>query len=136
MEETNDKGGEGRILFGINNPSTLLIRAKVRCNFMVYNVPVEYNDDFNGKNTWYIFPQQISQGWYEINRLLNNRGKTIEDMCQEYSDNNRDKQLTMDLEIEFIDELENPRKLPSRKHYFAFNDWRWIPVLTKKDDWA
>ena len=136
MEGTNDKGGAGRILFGINNSqSTLMLRAKIKCNFKVYNVPVEYSDDFNGVDTWYVFPQQISQGWYEIEPMLKKNGKTIEDMCQEYSENNRKQQLTMDLEIVFRDELKKERILALRRHYFAFNDWKWIPVLTKKDDW-
>lgn len=136
MEGSNDKGGSGRILFGINNPSILMLRAKIKCNFKVYNVPVEYSDDFNGVNTWYVFPQQISQGSYEIEPMLIKNGKTIEDMCREYGETNREQQLTMDLEIIFRDELNNERILPSRKVYFAFNDWRWVPVLTKKDDWV
>lgn len=135
MEGTNDKGGAGIILFGINNSSTLLMRAKVRCNFKVYNVLVEDDDAFNGIETWYIFPQQTTQGSYIIEQLLKKRGKTVENMCQEYTDGNRGQQLTMDLEIEFRDESGNERKLPSRKHYFAFNDWRWIPLITKRDEW-
>ena len=135
MEGIGDKGKKGRILFRITNPSTLMLRAKVWCNFQVYGSPVEYSEDFNGKNTWYIFPGQMSQGWYEIESLLNKKGKTVEQMINEYSDENRNQQLTMDLKLEFRDELDNRRMLPSRRHYFAFNDWRWIPELTVKGDW-
>lgn len=125
----------GRTLFGFTNPTSLVVKAKVWCNFQIYSDPVEYNDDFNGINTWYVFPQQYSQGWFEIGRLLEQKGKSIDNMIAEASPNNRDTQLTIDLKIEFRDERGESRELPSRKHYFAFKDWCWIPILTAKDDW-
>lgn len=130
-----DKGKAGRIIFRITNPSTLIIRAKVWCEIKVYGTSVIANDDFNGTNTWLVFPQQTSQGWYEIAPLLEQQGKTPQQMIQEYSSGNRRTQLTLDLTIEFRDELGNRRRLPTRKHYFAFNEWRWIPVLTERDEW-
>ena len=135
MEGIGDKGKKGRILFRISNPSTLMLRAKVWCNFQVYGNPVDYSDDFNGKNIWYIFPGQTSQGWYEIETLLTKKGKTVDQMMNEYTDENRTHQLTLDLKIEFRDEMDNKRELPTRRHYFAFNDWFWIPELTVKEDW-
>ncbi len=130
-----DKGKADRIIFRINNPSTLIIRAKIWCEIKVYGTPVIINDDFNGTNIWLVFPQQTSQGWYEIKPLLEQQGKTPQQMIQEYSPGNRRNQLTLDLTIEFRDELGNRRKLPTKKHYFAFNEWRWIPVLTGSNVW-
>jgi len=39
-----------------------MVRSKVRCNFMVHGVRVDYHDSFNGKETWYLYPGQASQG--------------------------------------------------------------------------
>jgi hypothetical protein len=128
----NDRG---RTLFLVGNPSTLMLRAKVWCNIQLYNQSVDMSDDYNGKNTWYIFPQQIGQGWFEIADIIAKKGKTIEVMIDETTDANYGKQLTMDLEIEFRNELEIRRRLPLRRHYFDFKDWQWIPHLSKKDDW-
>jgi hypothetical protein len=128
----NDRG---RTIFLVGNPSTLMFRAKVWCNLQLYGQPVEINDDYNGQNTWYIFPQQISQGWFEIADILAKKGKTIEEIINETTEANYGKQLTMDLEIEFRNELEIRRRLPLRRNYFDFKDWQWIPDLSKKDDW-
>jgi len=128
----NDRG---RTMFLVGNPSTLMLRAKVWCHLQLYGQSVEIGDDYNGQNTWYIFPQQISQGWFEISDILAKKGKTIEAMIDEVTDANDSKQLTMDLEIEFRNELEIQRRLPLRRHYFDFKDWQWIPHLSKKDDW-
>src|SRR5271157_3368933 len=128
----NDRG---RTIFLVGNPSTLIFRAKVWCNFQLDGESVDINDDYNGQNTWYIFPQQISQGWFEIADILAKKGKTIEEIINETTEANYGKQLTMDLEIEFRNELEIRRRLPLRRHYFDFKDWQWIPHLSKKDDW-
>jgi hypothetical protein len=135
MEGINDVGGAGRILFQIHNPSTLIIRAKVWCEFKVYGSRVISTDDLNGNNTWICFPNQMSQGWYEIASLIAQQGKTVQQMIAEYNDNNRSRQLTLECTVEFRDELGNRRRLPTRRSYFAFNDWRWIPVFTETGDW-
>jgi hypothetical protein len=125
----------GRTIFLVGNPSTLMLRAKVWCHLQLYGQPIEITDDYNGQNTWYAFPQQISQGWFEIADILAKKGKTIEEIINETTEANYGKQLTMDLEIEFRNELEIRRRLPLRRHYFDFTDWQWIPHLSKKDDW-
>jgi hypothetical protein len=128
----NDRG---RTIFLIGNPSTLMLRAKVWCHLQLDGELVEIDDDYNGRNTWYIFPQQISQGWFEIADILAKKGKTIESMIIETSEADHSKQLTMDLEIEFRNELDIRRRLPLRRHYFDCKDWQWIPDITKKDEW-
>jgi hypothetical protein len=75
-----------------------------------------------------LFPQQVSQGWFEIERLLQNKGKTVKSMISEHSQVNSEQQLTMFLELEFFDELGG---LPGRLHYFDFDRWAWIPHLTE-----
>jgi len=135
MVGINDKGGAGRTLFRITNPSTLIIRAKVWCDFKIYGSTVEADDAFNGNDTWLVFPQQTSQLFFEIVTLLNKKGKTPQEMIQEYTSANRTTQLTLDLTIEFRDELRHKRRLPTRKHFFAFNEWRWVPFLIKSDGW-
>jgi len=47
-----------------------MLRAKVWCHLQLYGQLVEISDDYNGQNAWYIFPQQISQGWFEITDIL------------------------------------------------------------------
>ena len=127
--------GTDRVFFCLINQSTLVVRAKVRCNFRVYGERVDYHDDFNGKKTWYIFPQQQSQGFFELSQLLAKKGKTLNNMEKEMATANKYEQLTMDLEIELRDELGTKRVLPSRRHFFDFQEWRWVPTLTKEDDW-
>jgi hypothetical protein len=67
--------------------------------------------------------------------LLQKKGKTVKSMIDERTERNKEEQLTMDLALEFRDELEQARSLPSRRYYFDFERWNWIPNLTKIDDW-
>ena len=52
MVGTDDKDGTGRILFRLNNPSTLIIRAKVCCEFKVYGTSVNCASPYNGTEIW------------------------------------------------------------------------------------
>jgi|GEM_PF-2351386 len=65
-------------------------------------------------------------------------GKTVDQMIDERTENNEKEQLTMDLEIEFRDELGNIRRLPPRKHFFRFisDEFRWVPILAVRGDWT
>ena len=119
MVGIGDSGGAGRILFRINNPSTLIIRAKVWAEFKVYGSSVDPGDDFNGTKTWLVFPQQTSQGWYEISNLLAQQGKTVQQMINEYSPENRTTQLALDLTIEFRDEI-GYSKIANKEGLFCF----------------
>jgi len=130
-----NEDNEDSILFGIRNESILVMRAKVNCNFNIYGEEVEYSNDYNGRNTWYIFPHQISQGHFEISKLLSKKRKTVPNMIEERDDTNREKQLTMELEIKFRDEYKRERKLPSRIHFFDFKRMCWIPIIAWKDEW-
>jgi len=134
MVMADTKNRSDRVLFRMNNPSTLFIKAKIRCNFRVYGDRVDDKDAYNGKETWYIFPQQESQGWFELTPLLAKKGKALQDMVNEKTPENRESQLTMDLEIDFEDELRNTRNLPARRHFFDFKAWTWIPHLTVRED--
>lgn len=128
-----------RTLFRLTNLSDVVVRAKVQCNFRIYgDRVVSAHDEFEGKSIWIIFPQQMSQGWFELSPLLTKKGKMVDQMIEETSVDNEKEQLTMDLEIEFRDELGNIRTLPSRKHYFKFEatEFKWIPVLTLQGDWT
>jgi hypothetical protein len=101
----------------------------------VYGQPVEYHGDFNGKKTWYLYPTQDSVGYFEISKLLEPEGKTYDDMRSERKPDNFTEQLTMDLRLEFRDELGNSRALPGRRHFFDFSEKRWVPELTRVDEW-
>lgn len=59
MELVGSKGQAGRTLFRIHNPSTLVVRAKVACNFHVYGEPTEADAAYDGRDTWLVFPQQM-----------------------------------------------------------------------------
>jgi hypothetical protein len=131
MELVGQKGQAGRTLFRIHNPSTLVVRARVGCNFRVYGDPVGADPLYDGKETWLVFPQQTSQGWFEIDSLLQKKGKSVAAMIGESTVVNRREQLTMVLELEFWDELGAKRKLPGRPHYFDFDRWDWIPRLAE-----
>jgi hypothetical protein len=131
MELVGQKGQVGRTLFRIHNPSTLVVRARVGCNFCVYGDLVVADPLYDGKETWLLFPQQTSQGWFEIDSLLQKKGKSVAAMIAESTAVNRQEQLTMVLELEFWDELGTKRKLPGRRHYFDFDRWTWIPRLAE-----
>lgn len=136
MDAIKAESGDVHTRFRIHNPSTLLVKAKVRCNFRIYDEPVDCSPDYNGENTWYVFPQQINHGWFALNSIITKRGKTVQTMRTEMTPENRGNQLTMDLEIYFCDEEGNKRSLPSRRHFFDFAEFRWIPELTQKDEWS
>ncbi len=131
MELVGDKGQAGRTLFRIHNPSTLIVRATVACNFLVYGESIKADSAYDGEETWLAFPQQVTQGWFEIESLLQKKGKGVTSMIEESTPINRKDQLTMLLELEFWDELGARRKLPARSHYFDFDRWVWIPQITE-----
>lgn len=130
------KGGPGRTLFRIHNRSTLVVRAKVKCGFRVYGEAVDGTAEFSGTTTWYVFPQEDVQGWFELQDLLQKKGKSVAQLVAERTPGNRCDQLKMSLQVEFRDELGERRILPSRDHFFEFAEWRWVPVLTMQDDWV
>jgi hypothetical protein len=134
MELLGEKGQVGRTLVRIHNPSTLVVRAKVNFNFRIYGEPVEYSSPYAGKELWLVFPQQAYQGWFEIESLLQRKGKSVAAMIAECTPENRERQLTARLELDFSDELGGTRKLPPRSHYFDFDRWAWIPRLTTDDE--
>ena len=119
MQLIGNKEEAGKTLFQMHNPSTLIVRAKVNCNFKVYGASVTPDPAYSGKETWVLFPQQISQGWFEIEKLLEKKGKTCKTMINERTYANSNEQLTMNLEIEFCDELGTKRTLPKRLHYLT-----------------
>ena len=129
MVISDKKGEAGRTLFQLQNTSTVIVWARVACNFRLYGEPVEYHPMYAGKQRWVLFPQQLSQGWFAIEPLLQKKGKTIEQMINEYTEANWRDQLQLLLELEFWDENQIHRKLPARLHYFDFNRWNWIPEL-------
>jgi hypothetical protein len=131
MELVGEKGQAGRTLFRIHNPSTLIVRATVACNFRVCGEPIKAGATYDGEDTWLVFPQQMIQGWFEIESLVEKKGKSITAMVAESTPGNRRDQLTMALELEFWDELGARRKLPVRPHYFDFDRWAWIPQITE-----
>jgi uncharacterized protein with PQ loop repeat len=131
MELTGEKGQSGRTMFRVHNPTTLVVRARISCNFRLYGDPIEADPLYDGQETWLIFPQQVSQGWFDIQSLLQKKGKNVAVMIQEYTPANWKEQFTMDLELEFRDELGEQRKLPTRRHYFDFDRWAWIPQLAE-----
>jgi len=131
MELIGKKGEAGRTLFRIHNPSNLVLRASVACNFRVYGEPVDPGTAYNGQDAWLVFPQEMNQGWFEIESLLNKKGKTVASMIAESTPANRTDQFTMLLELEFWDELGARRKLPARARYFDFDRWAWIPHITE-----
>jgi hypothetical protein len=134
MQLVGDRSQAGRTLFQIYNPSTLVVRARVACNFRIYGEPVTAGLLYDGKDVWLLFPQQTSQGWFEIEALLQKKGKTVAAMITECTPANCKEQLTMMLKLEFWDELGARRKLPPRRHYFDFERWAWIPQLAERSE--
>jgi hypothetical protein len=132
LAQASQKGDAGRTMFTLINHSTLVVRAKANMNLRVYGQAVQAGDPYDGKAVWMLYPLQSSSGWFEIQSLLKQQGKTVEQMIAEYADNNQAKQLTMLLELEFWDELGARRTLPPREHYFDFNRWKWIPHLVER----
>lgn len=131
MELVGKKGEAGRTLFRIHNQSVLVVRATVSCNFRVYGESIESSSAYDGKEEWLVFPQQTIQGWFEIESLLQKKGKNVAEMINKYTLENRETQFTMYLEVNFCDELGTRRKLPARSHYFDFERWAWIPIITE-----
>ena len=131
IELVGEKGQAGRTLVRIHNPSTLVVRARVNFNFRVYGERVDSKSLYDGQETWLVFPQQLSQGWFEIEEIVQRKGKTVAAMMAERTPANREDQLSAVLELEFWDELGAKRKLPGRPHYFDFDRWAWIPRLAE-----
>jgi len=134
MRALSDVGHSERTIFVLTNPTTMLIRAKVWADCRVYGRTVDPGNAYNGTDTWILFPQQTSQGWFSIVDLLAQQGKNFDQMRAESSSQNSITQLTLDLTLEFRDERGTSRRLPTRTHHYSFADLAWIPVLTRNDD--
>ena len=132
LELVGEQGDVGRTLVRIHNPSSLVVRARLDCNFQVYGQGVSAGALYDGNDRWIVFPQQASQGWFELDSLLQQKGKSVSAARAEATAANRKLQLTMKLSISFEDELGAVRQLPSRPHYFDFERWAWIPQLGEK----
>ena len=91
---------EGRTMIQLGNPSAtdavaLCESARLRRR--------SAGELYDGKARWLIYPQQFS-GWFEIEKVLGQKGKSIEQMTREATDDNWKTQLTMTLMIEFEDQ--------------------------------
>lgn len=129
MMATTLVGDSGRTLFQLFNKSHLVVRTQAAFNFKVYGHPVKAGPLYDGEENWVLYPQQMSQGWFEIESLLKHQGKSVAVMQSEVSEENRKLQLTMTLTLKFWDEFGVTRELPPRPHYFDFKRWAWIPNL-------
>ena len=129
FEITDKKGQAGHTRVQLHNLSTLIVHARVACNLKIYGQPVSAGSLYDGTDIWLLYPQQFNQGWFDIESVLQKKGKNIATMIYECTPENRKQQLTMLLELEFWDEFDKRRKLPSRPYYFDFNRWLWIPQL-------
>lgn len=127
-----NRAGTDRVMFSLINNTKAFVSARVYLNIRIYNVPVDFDDKFNGKRSWLLFPRQRNTEWFELESVLNKQGKTINGIIDERTESNRKDQLTMDLRIEFwSDELNRTRNFPERRHFFDFGEqWTWIPEMT------
>jgi hypothetical protein len=119
------------VKFSLINPTDYIIETNVNCNFKIYGEAVQYDGAYDGTKAWVVFPHQGNVGWFSIDLLLSKKGKNRGDMIKERNESNQNEQLTMDLEIRFTSETGRSREYPPRRHYFAFDKWIWVPVITK-----
>lgn len=121
--------------FSLINPSPkYFIEAWVNLNLKVYGETVKYSDAYNGKDKWFLFPNQISKGWFSIDGILGKKGKTFSQMKKKRTNDNVCEQLTMDLEYTLkCEETGKSRDIPRRRHYFDFKEEAWVPELTVKE---
>ncbi len=133
FELIGQRGTSGKTLVRFHNRSDLLVRAKLNCNFRLYGEPIMADALYSGKMKWLLFPQQMSQGWFELETLVQQKGKTVATMIAESTSTNRKDQFTMNVELEFWDEQGEHRNLPGRHHYFDFDRWAWIPELAERE---
>lgn len=120
-----------KFAFRLMNPTDYMIDANVNCNFRIYGEPVKYDPAYDGTSTWGLFPHQISQGTITLSGVLAKKGKNPQQMTEERNASNASEQLTMDLEIDFKNEVGRNGRIPSRRHHFDFERWIWIPQLTR-----
>lgn len=124
-----------RVLFTLLNDSKAFLHVRVWCNFKIYGEPVDFRDEYCGREIWNVYPKQQSTGWFLLSQVLDLKRKTIANMIEERTDENRKQQLTMDLRLEYqAPELGRSRELPARRHFFDFKQWSWIPELTFREE--
>jgi len=117
-----------------NLSSKYFIEVWVNLNLKVYGEAVEYSDAYNGKDKWFLFPNQFSKGWFSIDEILGKKGKAFSKIKEERTNDNVREQLTMDLEYELkCKETGKSRNIPRRRHYFDFKEEVWVPEITVKE---
>jgi len=123
--------------FQLYNLSKDPVKAKVWCNFCIYDEPVkglgQSFDGFNGVRSWPIFPQEMVRSSFNITPILSAKERSFQDMQSRRDEDNRTRQLTVDLEIEFRNERGDHYRLPSRRYFFDFKLWEWVPWATTED---
>jgi hypothetical protein len=132
MQTDQTRSDRGRTIFTLGNMSDYVLDAKVLGNFRVYNELVQSSDPaVNGEGTWTVYPHQLSRSYFEIEPILRAKGHSIEGMQAVRNSDNYQTQLTMDLEIEFTNDMGQVQKLPARRHFFDFESKEWVPRLLK-----
>lgn len=129
IEHGSSVGDRARTVVKLRNPSPLLVRATVNLNLEVYGQQVSAGPLYDGHERWLVFPQQVSQGWFDVEAMLQQVGKSMAQVRSEHAPENQRRQLTARLELKFEDEFKQVRHLPVRFHYFDFGRWAWIPAL-------
>jgi hypothetical protein len=77
----------------ISNPTIRYAAANVCVSVKVYGRPTDLGATYSGKTVWHLTPQFAVNGHFLLENLLNQVGKTFEQMTKEANDNNITRQL-------------------------------------------
>ena len=91
----------------------MILKAKVWAEFKVYGNGVDACRPIVELKPGRCFRTNRIRVVYAISTLLKQQGKDVAQMIKESSPENETKQLTLDLTIEFRDEIGNRRRLPT-----------------------
>ena len=131
LQTVNPASRDPRTAFALTNHTNYFIEATVNFNFKVYGEKVGFPGPFDGSEIWECLPYRTANNPFRIDEVHAKKGKTIAQMISERNADNRCTQLTMEEEIMFQNELGRSGRIPSRRWYFDFERWPWIPFLTR-----
>ncbi len=114
----------------VKNHSKFNAQVWVNLNLKVYGKLVVIGPEYCGDKPWNLTSYQEVNGHFGIERhVLSKVGKTADQMKTERNDDNKTRQLTMDIQVEYQGRMGPRLSNPKQYWYFDFEKNTWVYVV-------
>jgi hypothetical protein len=117
--------------FRLINLTNFYVEVRLDCNFKVSGDSVKISGAYDGTEVWPLSQHEAVEGHFRLARLLETKGKTLDQIRSGSGGTNGSELLTMEISIEAESETGRKKKYPPRRYHFSFERLIWIPRLTE-----